>query len=182
NIVLKPQAFSREGELLEALSRQLDVLPGASYRYARPALFTLKTPLEVEIAGYDLVQLERISEMLRRSLLASTRFTEVETTLTSGHPEIQVLFDQERAAQLGLDTAVLAARVAAVVRGSVATRYRIGDREIDVLVRGAENQRASLDDIRNLTVNPDSPQPIRLSSIAHVDVRSGPSEIRRVDQ
>jgi HAE1 family hydrophobic/amphiphilic exporter-1 len=182
NIVLKPQAFSREGELLDALSKHLDVLPGASYRYTRPALFTLKTPLEVEISGYDLVQLERISELLRQRLLGSDRFAEVETTLIPGHPEIQVLFDQERAAQLGLDTAVLASRVASVVRGSVATRYRIGDREIDVLVRGAEGERSSLDDIRNLVVNPESTQPIRLSSIADVQLRSGPSEIRRVDQ
>ncbi|MGB1560271.1 MAG: efflux RND transporter permease subunit [Sinimarinibacterium flocculans] len=182
NIVLKPEAFSNEGALIAELSRHLDVLPGASYRYARPALFTLKTPLEIEIAGYDLDQLERISESLRRRLLASERFTEVETTLVPGHPEIQVLFDQERAAQLGLDTAVLAARVAGVVRGSVATRFRIGDREIDVLVRGAERQRANLDDIRNLVVNPDSPQPVRLSSIADVRLQSGPSEIRRVDQ
>ncbi|MES0874807.1 efflux RND transporter permease subunit [Sinimarinibacterium thermocellulolyticum] len=182
NVVIEPQAFAREEALRDALSRHLDVLPGVSYRYARPALFTLKTPLEVEIAGHDLAQLERISETLRRRLIASSRFTEVETTLKPGHPEIQVLFDQERAARLGLDTAVLAARVAAIVRGSVATRYRIGDREIDVLVRGAEDQRASIDDIRNLIVNPDSPQPIRLSSIAEVRLRSGPSEIRRVDQ
>jgi hydrophobic/amphiphilic exporter-1 (mainly G- bacteria), HAE1 family len=182
NIVLKPQAFAREPDLIARLSQRLDQLPGVAYQFARPTLFTLKTPLEVEIAGYDLAQLERVSEQLRTGLLASQRFTEVDTTLTPGHPEIQVLFDQERAAQLGLDTAVLAERVARAVRGAVATRYRIGDREIDVLVRGAEETRASLEAVRNLTVNPDSAQPVRLSSIADVRLKSGPSEIRRVDQ
>jgi hydrophobic/amphiphilic exporter-1 (mainly G- bacteria), HAE1 family len=182
NIVLKPQAFSREPDLIARLSQRLDQMPGIAYQFARPTLFTLKTPLEIEIAGYDLAQLERVSEQLRTRLLASSRFTEVDTTLTPGHPEIQVLFDQERAAQLGLDTAVLAERVARSVRGAVATRYRIGDREIDVLVRGAEESRASLDAVRNLAVNPDSAQPVRLSSIADVRLRSGPSEIRRADQ
>ncbi len=182
NIVLKSDAFSREGELMTRLSQHLDRVPGASYKYARPTLFTLKTPLEIEIAGFDLVQLERVSETLRNRLLASPRFTEVDSTLSPGHPEIQVLFDQERAANLGLDTAVLADRVARSVRGSVATRYRIGDREIDVLVRGAEESRASLDAVRNLVVNPESAQPIRLSSIADVQLKSGPSEIRRADQ
>ncbi len=182
NIALAPAAFAQEGEVMARLSAQLDRVPGASYRYTRPALFTLKTPLEVEIAGYDLAQLERVSESLRARLLASDRFAEVDSTLVAGHPEIQVRFDQERAASLGLDTAVLADRVARSVRGSVATRYRIGDREIDVLVRGTEETRASVDAVRNMIVNPESPQPVRLSSIAEVRLKSGPSEIRRVDQ
>ncbi|MFA5938993.1 MAG: efflux RND transporter permease subunit [Sinimarinibacterium sp.] len=182
NIVLKSAAFAREPEVIAALSDKLDRVPGISYRYARPTLFTLKTPLEVEIGGYDLAQLERTSETLRARLLASDRFTEVDTTLAPGHPEIQVLFDQERAAALGLDTAVLAERVARAVRGNVATRYRIGDREIDVLVRGAENSRTSIDAVANMLVNPDAVQAVRLSSIAEVRLKSGPSEIRRVDQ
>src|SRR5690606_31815074 len=62
------------------------------------------------------------------------------------------------------------------------TRYRIGDREIDVLVRGTEDMRSSLDAIRNLIVNPESAQPVRLSSVAEVRLKSGPSEIRRIDQ
>ncbi|MEQ1439282.1 efflux RND transporter permease subunit [Fontimonas sp. SYSU GA230001] len=182
NIVLKPAAFPREPEVIGLLSATLDRLPGVSYRYARPTLFTLKTPLEIEIAGYDLAQLERTSETLRAQLRASDRFAEVETTLTPGHPEIQVLFDAERAAALGLDTAVLAERVARAVRGHVATRYRIGDRDVDVLVRGGEDARNSVDAIANLLVNPDAAQPVRLSSIADVRLKSGPGEIRRVDQ
>lgn len=182
NIVLQPAGFAHEAEVIAALSRRLDRVPGASYSYERPTLFTLKTPLEVEIAGYDLADLERVSETLRAQLLASGRFTEVDSTLAPGHPEIQVLFDQERAARLGLDTALLAQRVAGIVRGNVATRYRIGDREIDVLVRGAQDTRASLQAVRNMLVNPESAQPVRLSSIADVRLKSGPSEIRRVDQ
>jgi HAE1 family hydrophobic/amphiphilic exporter-1 len=182
NIVLEPSAFSREGEVIEALSPRIAKVPGASFKYTRPTLFTLKTPLEVELAGYDLDALQRYSEALRNRMLASDRFTEVDTTLTPGHPEIQVLFDQERAANLGLDTAVLADRVSRAVRGNVATRYRIGDREIDVLVRGSEDSRTSLEAVRNLLVNPEAEQPVRLSSVAEVRLKSGPSEIRRIDQ
>lgn len=182
NIVLGPTAFARETEVIARLSQRLDRVPGASYRYSRPTLFTLKTPLDIEFAGYDLAELERASEALRTRLLASDRFTEVGSTRAPGHPEIQVRFDQERAARLGLDTAVLAERVAHLVHGRVATRYRIGDREIDVLVRGGEDTRASLEALRNMSVNPESPQPVRLSSIAEIRLATGPSEIRRVDQ
>jgi HAE1 family hydrophobic/amphiphilic exporter-1 len=181
-LVMKPEAFSREAELTELLRSRIVGIPGVSYRFTRPTLFTLKTPLEVEVSGYDLEAIAKTSEGIRNAMHDSSRFTEVETTLLPGHPEIQVLFDQERAAALGLEIADLANRVAHSVQGQVATRYQLGDREIDVLVRGAEGQRASVDAIANLIVNPEAARPVRLSSVADVRVRSGPSEIRRLDQ
>ena len=182
NLALKPEAYAREAEVMNQLRVKLDALPGATYAFTRPALFTLKTPLEVEIAAYDLESLARVSETLRTRLLASDRFTEVETTLAPGHPEIQIEFDQERAAALGLNTADLAQRVARSVQGNVATRYRLLDRELDVLVRVTESERASVDAVKNLVINPASERPLTLAAVADVQLRTGPSEIRRVDQ
>ena len=182
NLALKPEAYVREAEVMDLLRVKLDALPGATYAFTRPALFTLKTPLEVEIAAYDLESLARVSEILRTRLLASDRFTEVETTLAPGHPEIQIEFDQERAAALGLNTADLAQRVARSVQGNVATRYRLLDRELDVLVRVTESERASVDAVKNLVINPASERPLTLAAVADVQLRTGPSEIRRVDQ
>ncbi len=181
-LVLKPEAFDREAELIAELRRSIEGRAGVSYRFERPTLFTLKTPLEIEIGGYDLDSIALIAQRLQAQMLASDRFTEVESTLLPGHPEVQILFDQERAAALGLDTAELARRVAQSVQGEVATRYRLDDHEIDVLVRGAERERSSVDAVTNLLVNPESERPVRLSSVAQIVNRSGPSEIRRLDQ
>jgi HAE1 family hydrophobic/amphiphilic exporter-1 len=51
-----------------------------------------------------------------------------------------------------------------------------------VLVRADQDQRASIDDIRNLIVNPGGGMPVRLSSVADVVSTTGPSEIHRADQ
>ena len=182
NLVLKPKAYAREGQVMEQLRGTLGAEAGLTYKFARPTLFTLKTPLEVEIAGYDLDAIAQVSEQLRSKMLASDRFTEVQSTLTAGHPELQVVFDQERAAALGLNTAELAQRLARSVQGHVATRYRLADREIDVLVRGAENDRASIEAVRNLVINPEAPRPVTLSAVADVRLKSGPAEIRRASQ
>jgi HAE1 family hydrophobic/amphiphilic exporter-1 len=182
NLELKPDSYKKEGELMNLLRKPLDVLPGMTYRFTRPTLFTLKTPLEIEVSGYDLDGISRVSEQLRARMLGSGRYTEVESTLKPGHPELQVVFDQERAAALNLNTADLATRVAHAVQGSVATRYRLEDREIDVLVRATENDRHSVEAIRNLVINPDAAHPVTLAAVADVAQRSGPSEIRRADQ
>jgi HAE1 family hydrophobic/amphiphilic exporter-1 len=68
------------------------------------------------------------------------------------------------------------------VRGDVATRYSFRDRKIDVLVRVRESDRASVDSIRHLIVNPGSNRPVTLDSVAEVVSTTGPSEIHRADQ
>jgi HAE1 family hydrophobic/amphiphilic exporter-1 len=182
NLALNPDHYGDEAGLIEQLRQKLDGLAGLTYRFTRPTLFTLKTPLEIEVSGYDLAAIDRLSEMLRGRMLASGRFTEVETTRKPGHPELQIVFDQERAAALNLNTADLASRVARAVQGTVATRYRLEDREIDVLVRARETDRESMTAVRNLVINPDAQRPLTLAAVADVALRSGPSEIRRADQ
>jgi hydrophobic/amphiphilic exporter-1 (mainly G- bacteria), HAE1 family len=181
NLVLKPEAFGREAQLMAQLRPVLDDAPGLTYRYARPELLSFKNPLEIEVTGYDLDQIARVAAGLQQRMRASPRFVEVESTQTPGHPELQVVFDQERAAALGLNTCDLAQRVARAVQGTVVTRYRLGDREIDVLVRGREADRNTVAAVRNLVLNPESPRPVPLSAVARVTERSGPSEVRRVD-
>ncbi|MEQ4576511.1 MAG: efflux RND transporter permease subunit, partial [Gammaproteobacteria bacterium] len=96
--------------------------------------------------------------------------------------EIQVCFDRERAGSLGLTTRQIADVIVKKVRGDVATRYSFRDRKIDVLVRAQQSDRASVEDIRRLIVNPGSSRPVRLSSVAEVVATTGPSEIHRADQ
>ncbi|MCM2336064.1 MAG: efflux RND transporter permease subunit, partial [Pseudomonas sp.] len=68
------------------------------------------------------------------------------------------------------------------VRGEVATRYSFRDRKIDVLVRARESDRASLEGIKRLIVNPGSARPVTLDAVADVVATTGPSEIHRADQ
>jgi HAE1 family hydrophobic/amphiphilic exporter-1 len=102
--------------------------------------------------------------------------------MESGHPEIQIRFDRERAAALGLAVYEIADRVVDNVRGEVATRYSWHDRKIDVLVRAREEDRSSIKKIRQLLVNPESERPIPLEAVADIVVDTGPGEIRRMDQ
>jgi HAE1 family hydrophobic/amphiphilic exporter-1 len=83
---------------------------------------------------------------------ASPRFADVKSTVEGGYPEIQVRFDQDRAAALGLTTREIADRLVRKVKGEVATRYDFRDRKIDVLVRARAADRSGVDDIKNLVV------------------------------
>ncbi|MBN1237410.1 MAG: efflux RND transporter permease subunit, partial [Gammaproteobacteria bacterium] len=183
NVVLQGGAARADEEsAMNALRGWLDGQPGVEHEFSRPELFSFATPLEIEVAGFDLGDLERVSSRIAALMEGSQRFADVESTMRQGHPEIRIRFDHERAARLGLRVDEIAETVVRSVRGEVATRYTTDDRKIDVLVRANEAQRASIDRIAKLIVNPGADRPITLDAVADLDVAAGPGEIRRVAQ
>ena len=175
---------SREDEdtAINSLRKQLANLAGTDYRYSRPSLFSFAAPLEVVLTGYDLDRLKSAADQLRTALQADDRYADVKSTMEAGNPEIRIVFNQERASQLGLPVRDIADRVVNAVRGEVATRYTLLDKKIDVLVRSVDTRASSVEEVRNLIVNPGSDRPVPLYAVASVELATGPSEIRRANQ
>ncbi len=171
-----------ENATMDAMRTELARLPGVQYEFSRPALMSFASPLQIEISGYDLDGLSRVSQLVVRELSASDRFTDIKTTVERGNPEIQIVFDQERAAKLGLAVRDIANRVVANVRGELATRYTWRDRKIDVVVRSVDTRQSSIEEVRRLIVNPASDRPVSLDAVADISVSQGPAEIRRIAQ
>ncbi|WP_271678795.1 efflux RND transporter permease subunit [Thermomonas mangrovi] len=171
-----------EARLTEALRETMKGSPGAQVDFSRPELFSLSPLLEIEVEGQDLEAIRAAGAKLAGMLRTNPHYADVKSSVEQGFPEIQIRFDQDRAAALGLTTRQIADAVVNKVRGSVATRYSFRDRKIDVLVRAQEADRASLEDIRRLIVNPGRGAPVELASVAEVVATSGPSEIHRADQ
>ena len=171
-----------EDAAMSQLRGSLEDLPGVQYRFSRPALFSMSTPLEVVVSGYDLDRLQAAADQVRARMMADPRFADVKTTVEAGNPEIQVVFDQERATQLGLEVRDIADRLVNSVRGEVATRYKMREKQIDVLVRSVDTRASSIEEVRNLIVNPGSDHPVTLAAVADVRLAVGPAEVRRIGQ
>lgn len=166
----------------ERLRQTMRAHPSAQVDFSRPELFSFSTPLEIELRGQDVETIQRAGQRVAAMLRANKHYADVKSTVEQGFPEIQIRFDQERAGALGLTTRQIADVVVKKVRGDVATRYSFRDRKIDVLVRARESDRASVESIRRLIVNPGSNRPVTLDSVADVISTTGPSEIHRADQ
>ena len=183
SITMKPGAGrAEEAAAMDAMRKQLMQLPGVQYEFSRPSLMTFASPLQIEVSGFNLKDLETVNQVLVSKMQASDRYVDVKTTIEPGNPEIQIIFDQERAASLGLSVRDIADRVVANVRGELATRYTWRDRKIDVLVRSVDTTRASIADIRSLIVNPEAKRPVTLEAVAEIKISRGPAEIRRIAQ
>ena len=178
----QPAGATEEQAAMSALRKKLEATPGVQFEFKRPVLFTLATPVEIVLSGYELQRLSLAAQALKGKMQQSGAFDDLRSSIEGGHPEIQIRFDQERASQLGLRVRDIADRVVASVRGDVATRYRWRDRKIDVLVRSIDARDATVEDVRSLIVNPGADKPVTLAAVADVKLATGPAEIRRANQ
>ncbi len=182
SVVLQDGITPDDESLIMSLARNtVAALPGAQFKVERPQLFTFATPLEVEIAGTDLEDIERIAEQLVAAMSASESFSDVESSIRPGYPELQIDFDQERTAATGLFVPEVASRVVRKVRGDVPTKFTWQDKRIDIRLRLDEGDRNSQEDVENLLVDAGDRQ-IRLSALADVTLATGPADIQRIGQ
>jgi HAE1 family hydrophobic/amphiphilic exporter-1 len=150
-------------------------------RVVRPVLFSARTPIMIEIEGHDLVQLRRVSRQVEQLLVDLPELADVESTLRSGAPEIQVIYRRDQLTQYGLNIGTVARQVRDMVKGYEATRFNMKDRRIPIVVRLEEKDRQQMEDVARLIVNPGTDRAIPLRAVAELEIGEGPSEIRRVD-
>ena len=172
---------AREEEVIARIRRKLAEIPDLEGRVTRPVLFSFRTPVEVEIQGEDLALLKDYGGRARDLLADLPELTDVETSLKTGAPEVQIVYDRDRLARYGLNIQQVAQLVRDQVRGAEATRFNLKDRRVPVVVRLAEGDRENVADVRELLVNPGGERPIPLSAVADASLAEGPSEVRRVD-
>ncbi|MEL6348893.1 MAG: efflux RND transporter permease subunit [Myxococcota bacterium] len=175
---------ARESVVMEEVRQtiQARVEDDVELRLTRPSLFSFRTPVEVVLYGQELRVLRAASDDVVAALGALPGLTDVRSSLQPGYPEVRILYDRDILARFELTTATVAQRVREKIQGQEASAISRGDQRVDLVVRLAEDERRSVEQLKRLNVNPRVTPPIPLESVARFVETEGPSEIRRVDQ
>lgn len=182
-VLLKETPHPRETEhhVVGEIRQMFQEVPDINTRVTRPVLFSSKKPVVVQISGEDLPELKEYSDAATALLTKSPELADVEPTLRSGAPEVQISYDRQQIIRHGLTINSVATEVRDLVKGAEATRLNRRDRRVPIVVRLSESDREQVSDVGRLTVNPGGTTPLPLNSIATLSVGEGPSEIRRID-
>jgi len=183
NVSMKDRADARgEAETIQRMRQSFVGIPDLEVKFGRPSYFSLKTPVEVVLYGENLEALRDYSLEVTNQLSLVPGLADVRSSLEAGNPELQVVFNRDKLASLGLDMGVLSETLRDRVQGVVPTRFKEEDRQIDIRIRNVEANRSTAADIRNLVLPGPGGQPIRLLSVADVRADRGPAEIHRLQQ
>lgn len=138
-------------------------------------------PVNIEIAGDDFKKLGEIADKVKREIKDIPGLADLKDDFDSERPEIQITVDREKAAQNGLNTAIIGGFIRTAIKGTKASKYRVGENEYDVTVRLAKEQRDNLEYLSNLYISNKDGIKIPITSVAKVEFSGGIGAINRKD-
>lgn len=106
---------------------------------------------------------------------------DIDTTYKPGKPELQILIDPSKTGNLGVTNDDIASSVRTLINGTTAAVFRKDGEDTDIEVRLRPGDRASVDDIRNISV-PTTDGSIPIGSLVKVEFTLGPTTIRRYNR
>ena len=151
-VYLVPADASDEGatRMRKKLRAALPAIPGVTLRFDDSDDGGGPSRLSVRVFGDPGPRLDQITAEVARRVAQVSGMSEVREGSGKGGQEIEVVVDRDRAARHGLHTAAVANAVQLFFRGRPLARFRGPEGEVQVVARLAEEDRASLDQLRTL--------------------------------
>ncbi|MCP3982497.1 MAG: efflux RND transporter permease subunit [bacterium] len=134
--------------------------------------------VEIELSGDDPAVLELLSAEVAAQVASLPTIRDVDTSLESGDEEIHVEVSRERTLNAGLSTQAVALTVNNALSSRAVSHIKSGEREIDVVMQIREEDRETLDQLKNVSVYADD-VPLPLGALVEFHEVPGPRSIRR---
>jgi HAE1 family hydrophobic/amphiphilic exporter-1 len=167
-------------ELRQKIRKALPPVPGARVYFEDEAEEGGSTTyFSVKLYGNDLDRLTEWGETVAHRLEGLDNVEDVMTSARKGRKEIQARLDTERARRLGLSPKDMADVFGFTLGGLRLSRFNAGEREVEMNLALALEDRENLEDLKQLTVATRDGRPIPLSEVADFQVVSRAQAIER---
>jgi heavy metal efflux system protein len=178
--------FHSKEELIAALAKELDTIPGVAYSFTQPMAMRIdetisgvKADLAVKVFGDDFRSLDTIGQQVLRAASTVRGAAEAQMEITSGVAELSVPVDRSALARYGLNVTDVEHAVASGGSGDVISEVIDGPRRYTVALRLPERYRTDPDAMRKILLRAPGGEQVTLGQVAHVEVRRGPELINR---
>ncbi|MCI0570162.1 MAG: efflux RND transporter permease subunit, partial [Myxococcaceae bacterium] len=184
--LVPPDKRMPQAELQSVLRRELNSIPGLRAVVIDPSAsgFTASRgfPIELSVKGNDWEQLVATSQQLKEKLAGSGLAVDVDTDYQVGMPELRIVPDRARTADLGVPVEGVATTLNTLVGGGRVGKYSSGGRRIDVRMQLLADQRSRPEDIALLKVRTESGALVPLSSLITQEEQPALQAITREDR
>src|SRR6185437_10945917 len=153
--------------------QQVAAISGGGFRNA---------DIQYVIGGPDLDKLTKYSEALLGKMKTLPDVVDVDSTLITGKPELRVVIDRARAADLGVRVGDIAQALNSLVAGEKVSTFNAGTDQYNVRVRAVGEFRASVEGLKRMIVSSAKVGWVSLDNLVHVDEGTGPAAIDRLNR
>lgn len=183
--LVKPRFRDRSiTEIMDAVRTSLKEVPGITYQVAgrQSGGSSGGGDIDIEVYNDNIQETRKVTNNIRRIMLARPDVAEVKLSVDEQKPQIQVDFDRQKMSELGLNTATVGSLLTIFFRGVTASTYLEDGDEYDIVVRYDKSFRNDVKEVENMPVQTASGGIVPLSSIAHVYENLAPTTIERKNQ
>jgi len=173
----------------DRLRPRLAVIPGATITFQEAmsmgggAMSSMQQlPIQIDLKGTDLGHLSKAGDDVVKALQSVSGLVDINSNNRPPKPEIQIQIDRERATRLGAGTFQVASLMRSMIDGDLASKYREGEKLIDIRVRASEDVRTNLDKIRQAYLPTLRGGSITLDQVAQLKIVNGPTQIKRTNR
>ncbi len=155
--------------------QQVQAFSGGGFRNAN---------VQFLISGPDLKVLEDYSAKLLEKMKTIPDAVDVDSTLISGKPEVQLEVNRDTAADLGVRIGDVSQALNTLVAGTEATTFNEGTDQYEVRVRAINNFRTDVEGLKRLIVPSSKPGIgfVSLDRLVTVKEGTGPSSVDRLNR
>jgi hydrophobic/amphiphilic exporter-1 (mainly G- bacteria), HAE1 family len=153
--------------------QQVQAFSGGGFRNAN---------VQFLIAGPDLKKLEEYSALILERMRSIPDAVDIDSTLISGKPEIQLEVDRETAADLGVRVGDVSQALNTLVAGQEATTFNAGTDQYVVRVRATTPFRADIEGLKRLIVPSAKVGWVTLDRVVSTMPGTGPSSVDRTNR
>lgn len=172
-------------EVMERIRKKLPQLTGVKFEALDMSQMMMggsSAPVEIKIFGKDVYQLREIADNIVSRIQDVEGLRDITHSFSQGKPEYHIRINRELASRMGLMVSQIANTIQTASLGTVATRYREGNDEVDIRVRFRKQSRDSLSDIENIPIQTPANRMVRLNQVASISQGEGPIQIDRENQ
>ena len=134
------------------------------------------------IGGPDLKKLEEYSSKLLEKMKTIPDAVDVDSTLISGKPEVQLTVDRATAADLGVRVGDVSQALNTLVAGEEATTFNEGTDEYEVRVRAINPFRSDIEGLKRMIVPSTKLGWVSLDRLVKTSEGTGPSSVDRLNR
>ncbi|HEX6284389.1 MAG TPA: efflux RND transporter permease subunit, partial [Pyrinomonadaceae bacterium] len=161
-----------QGQLRTSV-QQVAAISGGGFRNA---------DIQYVIGGPDLKKLTEYSDKLLEKMKTIPDIVDADSTLVSGKPELRVVIDRDRAADLGVRVGDIAQALNSLVAGQEVSTFNAGTDQYDVRVRAIGKFRTSAEGLQRMIVSSTKAGWVSLDNLVRVEEGTGPSAIDRLNR
>jgi len=182
DLIHKSKRDRTQAEIEVLLLQKLDQIPDLRAYFVNDRG---ERQLAFGVMGTNGAVLDKQARRIQSEMNATGKFRAVSSNAALDRPEVIIVPDLERLAELGISTATLSETLRVATIGDIdanLAKFTVGDRQIPIRVQLNEKAKDDLSVVSTLPVPTASGVSVPLSSVAKIEFGQGPSSIQRFNR